>query len=144
LPVAAVGRLPRFSTAFFKERRMKSAHIFAFGCVLSVVGLLGIVFDDVGAAKPYDDPVIVRAKSLSFDPKKLEIQVGDSVVWSNEARTNHTATSDDDGKTFETDEIAPGQSSKPVKFEKPGEFKYHCKVHGKSMSGTIVVKGRAK
>ena len=54
--------------------------------------------------------------------------------------TKHTATSDDDGKTFDTGEIEPGKSSKPVKFEKEGEFKYHCKVHGKTMSGTIIVK----
>jgi plastocyanin len=47
-------------------------------------------------------------------------------------------------KTFDTDEIAPGQSSKSVKFEREGEFRYYCKVHGKTMSGTIVVKARAK
>ena len=123
---------------------MKSAHDFAVGCVLGMVGLLGIVFEYAGAEKPGGNPVIVRVKSLSFDPKKLEVHVGDTVVWSNQAHTTHTAVSDDDGKTFDTDKIAPGQSSKPVKFEKQGEFKYHCKVHGKSMSGTIVVQGRAK
>ena len=55
-----------------------------------------------------------------------------------------SATSDDDGKTFDTGDIEPGKSSKAVKFEKPGEFKYHCKVHGKTMSGTVVVKAKAK
>ncbi len=123
---------------------MKSALVLAAGCVLSIVGLLGIVLDDAGAGKPAGDPVIVKAKSLSFDPKKLEVRVGDAVVWTNQARTKHTATSDDDGKTFDTDEIAPGQSSKPMTFEREGEFRYHCKVHGKTMSGTIVVKAKAK
>ena len=61
-----------------------------------------------------------------------------------QARTKHSATSDDDGKTFDTGDIEPGKSSKAVEFEKPGEFKYHCKVHGKTMSGTIVVKAKAK
>ena len=51
---------------------------------------------------------------------------------------------DDDGKTFDTGEVEPEKSSKPVKFEKEGEFKYHCKVHGKTMSGTIVVKAVEK
>jgi len=46
---------------------MKSAHVFAVGCVLSMVGLLGIVFDDPGAEKPNGNTVIVRVKSLSFD-----------------------------------------------------------------------------
>ena len=27
---------------------------------------------------------------------------------------------------------------------KAGSFAYHCKIHGESMSGTIVVKPRAK
>src|SRR6476661_1109463 len=69
--------------------------------------------------------VTVKVKSLSFDPKKLEVHVGDTVVWTNQARTKHTATSDDEGKTFDTDEIAPGQSSKSLKFEREGEFRYY-------------------
>jgi len=88
--------------------------------------------------------ITVQMKSLSYDPRKLEIHVGDSVVWTNQARTAHTATSDDEGKTFDTDEIKPGESSKLVKFEKEGEFKYHCKIHGKSMNGTVVVKPTAE
>src|SRR6202035_145515 len=40
--------------------------------------------------------VSIKVKSLSFDPKKLEVHVGDSVVWTNQARTKHTAVSDDD------------------------------------------------
>ncbi len=90
------------------------------------------------------EPKRVVAKSLKFDPKKVEITEGESVVWVNEARTAHTATSDDDGKTFDTKEFKPGETTKPVKFEKAGEFKYHCKVHGKTMSGTVVVKAKAK
>ena len=73
-----------------------------------------------------------------------EVRVGDTVAWTNQARTKHTATSDDEGKTFDTGGIAPGRSSKSVKFETEGEFRYYCKVHGKIMSGTIVVKGRTK
>jgi plastocyanin len=88
--------------------------------------------------------ITVKMKSLSYDPRKLEIHVGDSVVWTNEARTAHTATSDDEGKTFDTYEIKPGESSKPIEFEKEGEFKYHCKVHGKTMSGIIVVEAAEK
>jgi plastocyanin len=83
---------------------------------------------------------IVTMKSMSFDPKRLEIPVGASVEWENKSHSKHTATSDDDGKTFDTGEIKPSNSSKPVKFEKEGEFKYHCLIHGKIMSGTIIVK----
>jgi plastocyanin len=112
---------------------------------LSLAGLLACFADDKNEdKKPEAKPITVTMKSLSFEPKKLEIHVGDSVVWTNDAKTTHQAISDDDGKTFDTDEIEPGKSSKPVKFDTEGEFKYHCKVHGKTMSGTIVVKPAEK
>jgi xanthine dehydrogenase YagR molybdenum-binding subunit len=58
--------------------------------------------------------------NLSYDPKKLEVRAGDSVVWTNKARTEHTATSDDEGKTFDTGEIEPGQSyAVPVHADAP-------------------------
>ena len=86
----------------------------------------------------------VKMKSLSYDPKELAIRLGDSVTWSNAVFSKHTATSDDDGKTFDTGDVEPDKSSKVIKFDKEGEFKYHCKVHGKTMSGTIVVKAEKK
>ena len=85
-------------------------------------------------------PTSVEMKSISYDPKSVEVPVGGSIVWTNKAFTNHTATSEDDGKTFDTGEIKPGESSSPVKFDKQGEFQYHCKIHGKTMGGTVVVK----
>src|SRR5262249_40589542 len=107
---------------------------------LSFVIMLGSTTSEARCDdQPATKPITIKIKSLSYDPKKLEIHVGDSVVWDNTAFTNHTATSDDDGKTFDTGDIEPGKSSQPIKFDKEGEFKYHCKVHGKSMSGTIVV-----
>src|SRR5260370_42664925 len=83
------------------------------------------------------DTITVKVKSLSYDPKVVEAQGGDTVVWSNSSLTKHTATSDDDDKTFDTTEIKPDETSRPVKFEKAGEVKYHCRVHGKAMSGPV-------
>jgi len=120
---------------------MKFVYLLPVACALSLAGLLACSADEQnGDQRPEAKPLTVTMRSLSYDPKKLEVHVGDSVVWTNESRTTHTAASDDEGKTFDTGEVEPGKSSKPVKFEKEGEFKYHCKVHGKSMSGTIVVK----
>jgi len=114
-------------------------------CALTVTPLLTCTAEDnYGDKKMQPKTVTVTMKSLSYDPKKLEIRVGDSVVWTNKAFAAHTATSDDDGKTFDTGNVEPGESSKAVKFEKAGEFKYHCLVHGKTMSGTIVVKAAEK
>ena len=34
-----------------------------------------------------------------------------------------------------------GEHNLPLlQFDKEGEFTYHCKIHGKTMSGTVVVK----
>jgi plastocyanin len=82
----------------------------------------------------------VEMNSISYDPKIVDASVEDSVVWINKAFSKHTATSEDDGKTFDTGEIKPGETSSPMKFDKEGEFKYHCKIHGTTMSGTVVVK----
>jgi plastocyanin len=99
--------------------------------------------NDSKSRDPKAKQITVKVKSLSFGPKKVEVQFGESVVWTSEARTNHSATSDDDGTTIDTGDIEPGKSSKAVKFEEAGEFKYHCKVHCKTMSGTVVVKAKA-
>ena len=89
------------------------------------------------------ETITVAVGSLSFDPKQVEAHVGDTVVWNNNSFTSHTAISDDDGKSFDTGELKPNETSKPVKLERQGEFRYHCKIHGRSMSGTIVVKPAA-
>ena len=86
-------------------------------------------------------PLTITMKSLSYEPRELVVHVGDSVLWTNAAHTAHTATSDDEGAMFDTGDIEPGKSSKALRLEKEGEFKYHCRIHGKSMSGTIVVAG---
>ena len=95
-----------------------------------------------GTQQSEPKPTSVEMKSISYDPKSVEVPVGGSIVWTNKAFTNHTATSED-GKTFDTGEIKPSETSSPVKFDKEGEFKYHCKIHGKTMSGTVVVKASA-
>jgi plastocyanin len=120
---------------------MKYMWLFPTFCVLTLAGsLICSAGEQNGDRKSEAKTITVTMRSLSYDPKKLEVHVGDSVVWTNESRTTHTAVSDDEGKTFDTGEVEPGNSSKPVKFEKEGKFKYHCRVHGKTMGGTIVVK----
>jgi plastocyanin len=130
------------------EMIMKCLYLFPVVCGIVLAGLLACPADEKadkhGDKKTQPKTITVTMKSLSYDPKKLEIRVGDSVVWTNKAFAAHTAISDDDGKTFDTGNVEPGESSKTVKFEKEGEFKYHCLVHGKTMSGTIIVKAAPK
>ena len=110
--------------------------------LLPLAGALIVTASVAWSANAPAAPISVVMKSISYDPKSVEVPVGGSVVWTNKAFTNHTATSDD-GQTFDTGEIKPNESSSPVKFDKEGEFTYHCKIHGKTMSGTIVVKPAA-
>jgi plastocyanin len=77
----------------------------------------------------------VQMKSISFEPKTLEIAAGDTVKWNNISYTDHSAT----GESFDTGLVKSKAYSKPVVFSKAGSFSYNCKVHGKTMSGTIVV-----
>lgn len=124
---------------------MKPLSLLLAACLLLFVIFLGILAAGQDRiSQPEVKTMIVTITSLSYDPKKLEIRAGDSVVWTNKAFSRHTATSDDEGKAFDTGEIPPDESSKAVKFDKVGEFKYHCTVHGKTMSGIILVKEREK
>jgi plastocyanin len=124
---------------------MKPLSLVLAACLLLFVIFLGIpAAGQDRISQPEVKPMIVTIKSLNYDPKKLEIRAGDSVAWTNKAFSRHTATSDDEGKAFDTGDIPPDESSKAVKFDKVGEFKYHCTVHGKTMSGIILVKEREK
>lgn len=79
----------------------------------------------------------VVMKSLSFDPKVLTVHAGDSVEWTDQSLTDHSATADD--RSFDTGLIKPKQTTKRISFTKTGSVKYHCSVHGKTMSGVIEV-----
>jgi plastocyanin len=85
---------------------------------------------------------IVTMKSISYDPKNIEIKVGDSIQWKNISYTEHSATSYKDEKSsakFDTGLIQPKGISKKIEFKLPGTFSYHCQVHGKTMTGNIKV-----
>ena len=79
----------------------------AFSLLLSGFALTFAVFFDpspkeTGDQKADAKPTTIVMKSLSFDPKELQLNIGGSVIWTNESRASHTALSDDDGKTFDT------------------------------------------
>ncbi len=103
--------------------------------------ILSLLFTSFASAA---SNVEVKMKSLSFDPKQVEISEGQSVFWKNTAYTDHSATSDDTPAVFDTKMVSPGESSKPILFKNAGTFKYHCSLHGKTMSGVVIVKANAK
>ncbi|MBC7457839.1 MAG: cupredoxin domain-containing protein [Bdellovibrionaceae bacterium] len=81
---------------------------------------------------------LVKMNSISYEPRKLEIKIGDSVQWQNGAYTEHSATAED-AATLDTGLIAPQKKSKVILFSKVGNYKYHCSLHGKTMNGEVNV-----
>ena len=90
---------------------------------------------------------VTTESNLTFYPRSITINVGDTVTWQNPPSPNfftHTATSDD-GITFSSGNISPGGSFSHT-FSIAGTFPYHCIFHGgingSGMSGAIFVGNR--
>ena len=78
----------------------------------------------------------VTIAGFAFSPQKVTVSVGDTVTWTNNDATGHTASANDG--SFATGTIQSGQSA-TVTFTKAGTFPYHCAIHP-SMTGTVVVR----
>jgi plastocyanin len=81
----------------------------------------------------------VTIAGLAFNPATVTIQVGDSVTWTNQDSTAHTATAGDG--SFDTGQLANGDSDS-VTFDTAGTFAYICSIHPQ-MSGSVVVEAAA-
>jgi plastocyanin len=68
----------------------------------------------------------VTIAGFAFSPSDLTVKVGDSVTWTNNDNTAHTATADDG--SFDCGTIGAGQSF-TFTFATAGTFAYHCKIH---------------
>ena len=77
----------------------------------------------------------VTIEGTSFQPERLIVAVGDTVVWTNKDPFPHTATSS--GSAFDSGAIAPDRSW-TQKFEKQGEHRYICSLHP-TMKGLVNV-----
>jgi len=83
--------------------------------------------------------VPVTIANFQFRPPTLNISVGDTVTWTNNDSTTHTATADN--SAWDSGRLAPGQSYSMI-FNNPGSFTYHCSIHP-NMRGSIVVSAGA-
>jgi plastocyanin len=78
----------------------------------------------------------VTVKDFAFDPKKIEISLGDTVEWMNQDSFTHSAIAD--SRSFDTGDIPSGERRTFVPMGK-GAWDYHCAWHP-NMRGSIVVK----
>jgi amicyanin len=94
--------------------------------------------DEAPAAKP---KVIAAASGgvtiadFSFSPGSITINQGDTVTWTNNGPTPHSATANNG--SFDSGILQKGQTSSHT-FNQAGTFTYFCKPHP-FMKGTVVV-----
>jgi len=79
------------------------------------------------------------AENKGFDPKTVQVAVGDIVTWFNDDSAGHTVTSgvpgaNDSGSLFDSTKDPAGFLIKPTKswshtFDKAGTYPYFCQVH---------------
>lgn len=82
---------------------------------------------------------VVTIDDRRFDPPRIEIKAGDTVVWRNKDERDHTVNADKKApESFKSGKIAAGDTYKH-KFTKPGSYAYACEYHPR-MKGTVVVK----
>jgi hypothetical protein len=77
----------------------------------------------------------VTIADFSFAPGATTIHTGDTITWTNNGPSPHTATARDG--SFNTGILQKGQSGSHT-FTQAGTFSYYCTVHP-FMHGTVVV-----
>jgi plastocyanin len=80
--------------------------------------------------------VQVTVRNFEFSPAVVNIQPGDTVVWTNTGGT-HNVASDDGSSFFVNLKAAPWTFSHT--FPAAGAFPYHCDMHPTIMKGTVNV-----
>ena len=101
------------------------------GAVASVAAVS--IVPDARAAGPTVHEV--KIKRFKFDPKQVEVKVGDTIRWINEDLAPHTATADERG--WDTDKLEKDDSAEIV-VSAEMETSYFCLYH-RHMKGTITI-----
>ena len=112
------------------------------GALAAASALLAIVFAATGLfagqqpAAAASGPVSITG--LAFSPATMNVNVGDTVTWTNNESSNiqHTVTSDS-GTELGSALLSPGNSYAHT-FTIAGSYAYHCTIHP-TMHGTVNV-----
>ena len=81
------------------------------------------------------DTANVTIKDFDFTPATVTVVVGDTVTWTNDGPSAHSATAENG--SFDTG-IFPAGESRSATFDEAGTFAYICTPHP-NMEGTVVV-----
>lgn len=109
---------------------------------------------DMGAGSS-ETAAQVQISAFQYRPDPVEIQVGDTVVWTNDDNIDHTVTSGtqreqgvpgvEEGGDARPDGVFDGTLATKgdtfeFTFEEPGRYDYFCAIHA-GMTGTVEVSG---
>jgi hypothetical protein len=86
---------------------------------------------------PHEFPITVPVSivNFAFVPEDVTINVGDTVMWTNNDPFAHTTTSD--SGVWDSGSLSSGATFS-FTFTTAGSFPYHCTIHP-TMIGTITV-----
>jgi plastocyanin len=85
---------------------------------------------------PGRDTVAAAVQDFRFQPARLDIPVGTTVVWTNDGQVVHTVSAEQGG--FDSGPIGPGER-RSITFSQSGTFPFHCTPHP-FMRGVVVVR----
>ncbi len=91
----------------------------------------------VKAKKPVAKIVSVTITDTAFAPQQMAIRVGDTVVWTNKSKWDHTVTGLNSTLLWDSGNLKTGKTYQRT-FHEPGTYKYHCGIHA-NMTGEIIV-----
>ncbi|HSK36714.1 MAG TPA: cupredoxin domain-containing protein, partial [Actinomycetota bacterium] len=106
--------------------------------LLALSGLVLMAAPAPAATRPAAAQAGEEARIVDFDfaPRRLTVEAGTTVTWTNTGERPHTAT--DRGGTFDTKPIAPGASAE-VTLSAPGTYFYFCRINPAKMNGVLTV-----
>jgi plastocyanin len=81
---------------------------------------------------PAGATTVVHIKDDLFDPAKVEVRAGDTVVWHWDGKNSHNV----DGGTFRSKVQISGTFQRV--FAKPGSYDYRCDVHPTMLASVAV------
>jgi len=81
----------------------------------------------------------VSIVDLAFQPNTINVQLCDTVIWTNNGDFVHTVTSDGGAGPLNSLDLSKGDAYS-FTFLSEGTYKYHCTKHP-SMTGTVTVGG---
>lgn len=110
-----------------------------FWRVVGALALVGTLTGPLTARPAAAASARVVAANLQFTPARVQISVGDTVVWDAEDN-EHTVTARD-GSFDSSDRGLMGYGDEfRWRFRAPGTYPYYCRVHGdRGMQGVVVV-----